>query len=305
MATLVASHSASAEVKARADYVCNGIDDNVEIQTAINALPYYGRGIVELSEGGFILTAPVTLNGFVHLKGQGEQATSLVLPPGGNCDLLHCMGPPPAYFQFCSVSDMALYGNESNYAPQNTQGSGIVFSYAQHCTIRNVYIARMPEWGIKILRSYWCTVRDAYLYQCTNGVLIGGAGHNSNSNLFENVHVQNRQSGIGIHIAAGRTNVLQKCDTSGCGIGLLIKNDEHCECENNQAYGHYFESNVIDIEQHGAGTHHTFMHHMLVTTQEPAIMDDTGSLYISSETPVSTMLCSRVWVGSSIDCCCQ
>ena len=56
--------------KERADYVCPGVDDQVVIQAAIDALPTSG-GKVVLLDGTYNLSANVTLNDNVHLSGNG------------------------------------------------------------------------------------------------------------------------------------------------------------------------------------------------------------------------------------------
>ena len=68
---VVASSTASDLQKAQADYVCDGVADDVEIQAAINALPAAG-GSVFLTDGTFYLTATLSraING-VTLMGQG------------------------------------------------------------------------------------------------------------------------------------------------------------------------------------------------------------------------------------------
>ncbi len=82
---LIAAADASSAVKSKADYVCDGSADNVEIQTAINAAQLEGGGVIQLSEGSFSLTSPIIINGTtnednpltVTLKGCGEFATYL------------------------------------------------------------------------------------------------------------------------------------------------------------------------------------------------------------------------------------
>ena len=56
--------------KERADYVCPGVDDQVVIHAAIDALPA-GGGKVVLLDGTYNLSANVTLNDNVHLSGNG------------------------------------------------------------------------------------------------------------------------------------------------------------------------------------------------------------------------------------------
>jgi hypothetical protein len=70
---LVAASDAPADVKNQADYVCDGVADNVEIQAAIDALA--SGGSVVLSPGTFTLAATVTLGANVRMVGQGRSTT--------------------------------------------------------------------------------------------------------------------------------------------------------------------------------------------------------------------------------------
>ncbi|MEN6514449.1 MAG: hypothetical protein ABFC82_10965, partial [Methanoculleus sp.] len=49
---VVAASDSTSTAKAQADYVCDGSNDQAEIQNAINALPA-GGGTVQLTEGTF------------------------------------------------------------------------------------------------------------------------------------------------------------------------------------------------------------------------------------------------------------
>lgn len=71
---LVAASNASANVKAKADYVCSGTGDQVQIQAAVDAARADGGGVVKLSSGNFNTSAPITLHPTVTLQGQhGDQ----------------------------------------------------------------------------------------------------------------------------------------------------------------------------------------------------------------------------------------
>ncbi|QIA28799.1 hypothetical protein [Streptomyces phage JXY1] len=71
---MVASNDATQNVKVKADYVCDGTDDQTEIQNAVDAAFAENGGIVKLSSGNFNLSAPITLHPTVTLLGQhGEQ----------------------------------------------------------------------------------------------------------------------------------------------------------------------------------------------------------------------------------------
>src|SRR5690349_2402619 len=67
---VVAASDSSANAQARADYVCDGTADEVEINAALAALPN-GMGRVMLSEGTFVISAPIVMNTYNALQGQG------------------------------------------------------------------------------------------------------------------------------------------------------------------------------------------------------------------------------------------
>lgn len=72
--TLVAANAASAAIKAKADQVCDGTADQVQIQAAVDAAFAAGGGTVQLSAGVFFMSAPITLHPMVQLRGMhGDQ----------------------------------------------------------------------------------------------------------------------------------------------------------------------------------------------------------------------------------------
>ena len=84
---LVAAYNSPAEVKVAADYFCDGVADQVEIQSALNALGNTG-GTVTLTGGTFHLNGNLNIPGNVILEGQGPDATRLEWSSG----LMQCLG---------------------------------------------------------------------------------------------------------------------------------------------------------------------------------------------------------------------
>ena len=72
-AIYVAAANAPARLKAWADYVCDGVDDQEQIQAAIDSLS--AGGVVELSPGTFTTGAPIQLKQGIYVRGQGMAAT--------------------------------------------------------------------------------------------------------------------------------------------------------------------------------------------------------------------------------------
>lgn len=69
-ATKVVAASDTPNAEARADYVCSGVDDQVEIQAAIDAVAVSG-GKVVLLEGSFKISDGIYLDDYVTLEGHG------------------------------------------------------------------------------------------------------------------------------------------------------------------------------------------------------------------------------------------
>ena len=82
---IVASATAPADVRAAAQYVCDGVADQVQIQQALNDARDNGGGVVQLTVGDYNLTGQLSIEGTddvdveigISLLGQGARATML------------------------------------------------------------------------------------------------------------------------------------------------------------------------------------------------------------------------------------
>jgi len=77
--------ASNAKTTSGADYVCDGVDDQNEINEAIASLGATG-GIVRLSEGTFYITSSINLSSNVTIEGAGA-GTELMIPDALNVDL--------------------------------------------------------------------------------------------------------------------------------------------------------------------------------------------------------------------------
>ncbi|ABN56606.1 APHP domain protein [Methanoculleus marisnigri JR1] len=84
--TIVAASDSSAADKAAAAYVCDGVNDHVEIQAALNALPSSG-GVVLLSSGTYNCAGIIAPKAGSTLKGEGESETNLVFTRDGRINV--------------------------------------------------------------------------------------------------------------------------------------------------------------------------------------------------------------------------
>ncbi len=84
--TIVAASDSSAADKAAADYVCDGVNDHVEIQAALNALPSSG-GVVLLKSGTYNCAGIIAPKAGSTLMGEGESETFLVFTRDGRINV--------------------------------------------------------------------------------------------------------------------------------------------------------------------------------------------------------------------------
>lgn len=103
---IAASHASDSE-KYFADFICDGVDDQVEIQAAVDALnqlnDFRRAGTIYLSSGVFYISQPIVLGGenlntIVNIYGKGSiLGTRLRLADGANCSILQ-IGYDPRKF---------------------------------------------------------------------------------------------------------------------------------------------------------------------------------------------------------------
>lgn len=213
---MVASVDASASEKAYAlasgGGVCDGITDQIEINTAINNLPANG-GEVHLSGGTFHISAPVTLNGRpagsrygVTLTGAGYSSI-LQLDANANCNVLDFEAQWPMWNYF---SNFNINGNKEN----NPKGGyGIEFDGWQS-SFEDLIITDCKAGGIHSMNSgsgegnryegLWIYNCDNYGYICDPSVT---------DEEFDDVYVSTTAVGFLIN---GGYQRMYNCETDGC-----------------------------------------------------------------------------------------
>ena len=125
----VASSEAPTAIKSVCQFICDGTDDNIEIQNAINSLGSAG-GKVFLTKGKFFISQPIeTGNILIELCGEGalldlREDTSnspdrggTILQAVGNTDLLHIGGAKGT-----TVHDIAFFGYGRNKVDNTSYG---------------------------------------------------------------------------------------------------------------------------------------------------------------------------------------
>jgi hypothetical protein len=166
-ATLViAASDSSAKSKAQADYVCDGIDDQDEINAAITAISTTG-GVIQLLEGNFSVSGEITGSRAVMIRGMGAEAT--IITQTAQATVIINLGAS----QCSGVSDLKIV------MPTTNSGHGIRFS-SDGVTISNVKV----QGGS--VESYFIYIYDAFAFDISH-VGHDGTGMTCNGICLENV----------------------------------------------------------------------------------------------------------------------
>jgi hypothetical protein len=170
----VAASNASARDISRADYVCDGVNDDVEILAALAALPS-SSGVVEMSSGQFNVGAEINIAAsYKTLQGQGQATTIFVQ---NNANLRSAVAITGTSTVYSKLKSFTINGNKAN----QTNGDG-------------VYISGPTDQYSGIY------LEDIYITSCKNNGLEMPANPGTSSIHFVRVHSRNND-GNGFYFA--------------------------------------------------------------------------------------------------------
>ncbi len=250
---VVAASDAPAHVKRQADYVCDGTDDHVEIQAAIDALPDAG-GVVELSTGTFAQADVILVDSGVWLRGAGT-ATVLYLVDGTdrpqilNRDYTNATGGNSGIV----ISDLKLDGNKANNASSNPfidyYNCPILFRYVHDSAIERNTVINAPGIGIDISYSTHINVNRNFVFDSYHDaikIIFGSSYVNVTNNIVQGYTAG---SAKGVEVQDGTSfvtvanNIIREFHG---GVGVEVHPDE-LACSNITISG-----NLIDaVDHHG------------------------------------------------------
>lgn len=170
---VVAANDAPVAVKASADYVCDGVADEVEINQAIAALSSDVIGLG--TQGGSVLlwgklfntAAAIKIRSQVTLRGQGQWATTIkpatTYQPGATGGVIELYS---GNTQYATVMDLTIHGNgwagsASSCGIYFSQGTGTEWDGANR--IMNLYVYATGSHGIRLINGTGGRGRAYYL----------------------------------------------------------------------------------------------------------------------------------------------
>lgn len=194
-----------------ADYICDGIDDQQQINQAINSLPASG-GVVYLLEGRYWISS-VLLEGET-LKGIVPHSNTSIIGAGIGTQII-VIGTPPLYaINALSVNNVFISGLIID---------GINFNTVTNSKVDKVYIQSATDYCIGLDNSSNNIISNSNLYpfSLTSGIKLG---NHSNNNIISGNNIQtNTGEGIGIFTSSNNNvisgNIVSNCMFSGINIG--------------------------------------------------------------------------------------
>ena len=243
---VVASSEAEASIRDTADYVCDGVADEVEINAAFTQLQQSGGGVITLSEGGFYCATPVNLfSGSVALKGAGSTTTWVV----STADVSNEVALLYANGNISYISDLTVYvgNNGYNYAVyvHGNSGERTVIERVtgtQKGTTGDTYAA----FGI----GSYVHATDLWV-PATNkgdGIYFSGTSQSKISSCsIWGADATGSGSGIGIRLlgTSGKDVIVTENHVQGCSSkGISIESDDSVIVANHVDDGIYIESSA-------------------------------------------------------------
>lgn len=218
---VVAAADSHAEGRERANFVCDGTNDEVEIQKAIDICATLGFGRVELLEGNFHVAAYCGVGSYVTVQGQGR----------GTRIFLH--GTQGAFAlsgaTFAEVRDLWISGTIA--VPVGARG--VTLNGCNDCLISgvttDVAVYGVATYGIWVYNSSRTLVLNCRTRGVTDpsarattdfGIYIQGGG----SNVVGNCHVGNTCRGVIVYNSGGSMLLSNEMEVSGevsDGIGSI------------------------------------------------------------------------------------
>lgn len=157
--------------------VCDGIDDNLEIQAAMDAIGISG-GVLGLSQGTFDIGAPILHKPNICIRGAGRRYTTLKAKNALNAPVIHDNSNTVSNIE---LADLTIDGNAANqtlFRHGVDYGLPVTGINKTGITIKGVSIVNVKGHGARIHAAYSVRITDSHFGNClgTGGSGAGGSG---------------------------------------------------------------------------------------------------------------------------------
>lgn len=217
----VAASDAPEEVKRRADIVCDGIEDNVEIQAAIDRVAGgSGVGKVLLTEGTFHIAEMIEIPSNMVIQGQGSVTVLRVVDDAEYNQVLTNDDWMSGNTNI-TITDLAIDGNKASQPGITDFQTGVFLQFCTDFMVRRLTIFDMLFDGVAVDSfSDNGQIDQCQIYQCEmEGIFVSDSqGVTLSGNTIR------ANSGNGIHLAvAPNCTVTGNPVSSNGSAGILVE----------------------------------------------------------------------------------
>jgi len=194
---VIAAVDSSLQSRAQADFVCDGVNDHVEIQAALDALPATG-GEVMLLDGTYNIEVSLVLDSYQTLRGQGRN--TILTSNTADLIFLSAVGGAGTELTEIVIADLQIDGGAGGVSD-----CGIYFEYVDYSFIQNVFLRRHASGtgsyrtGIYLLNSDFNTIiGNTCLDNDWEGIWLDSSNNNV---ITGNISQGNGEYGIWLDIS--------------------------------------------------------------------------------------------------------
>ncbi len=235
---LVAASGAPTVVKNKADFVCDGTADDVEIQAAIDAAKAQGGGIVQLTAGLFNIATQLEITGNVDednpdtitLIGAGQHATLLDCASGVNG--IHLTDWAQANIQRIGIEVSGAGSGITSTAVLSGNEVSFWHSSFRDLRINGGFTPTNTGWGMDLAMPWRSVFENIEIEGTRNGMRLSNQGtvQNAGDCTFTRMFIEIvGTGGVGIHVSSPSNNMNQNdfnmvelgANGTGC-TGILI-----------------------------------------------------------------------------------
>jgi len=224
-ATFIVAASDS-EHKYEADYFCDGTNDHVQIQAALDALPASG-GEVHLLDGTYNCADEVVLNSYQTLSGCGRNT---LLTTSSAHDMIEAVGGDGSEKVGIIVKGLALDGDSG------ASYDGINFDYVDQSKVLRLWITGCDD-GIDLHYSDFNQVTGNYIWDNTkHGIWLDNSDHNA---VTENICRHHPATKNEIRLTSAEYNVVanNECYDNQYTAIELQSGSDYCTVVGNKVSG--------------------------------------------------------------------
>lgn len=202
---LVAAFDSSEDVKSQADYICDGLSDQAEINMAISELPPEG-GTVLLSEGTFHCDSSIVPLQYTHLKGSGEDKT-----------IIHLDIPPVQYPDHVGIQ---VFEGNTVLEDFSFTGSGCIVIQSSNNAVRRVKAFNLTndDWAAFLIWAFRSVVENIEYTDC-KAVNVNRWGFSNNG--------YGGNPDPGLDYSAIKNVTFTRCQAINCGRYGQFRGQDH------------------------------------------------------------------------------